>query len=125
MVREFFDFLEENPDLPQFMMQQLTGAQPMSRTALETMQANIGMLAALIAEGQADGSVREGDPRLMALSVGSQPIWLSMARRGLREGIDIDQADPETRARLVTSVVQFVRAGLAAHSEREEWDANS
>ncbi len=120
VVRAFFDYLYENPDLPRLMMQQLTGSRPIPEVTLRTMQANIGIIASLIRQGQAEGSIRDGDPRFMALSIGSQPIWLTVAQRGLREGVGIDQEDPETRARLVESIVRFVRAGLAAHPERTE-----
>jgi AcrR family transcriptional regulator len=120
LVRTFFDFLQENPDLPPLMAQQLTSPEPIPAAALRTISGNIGMLASLIAEGQASGSIRSGDSRLMALSIAAQPIWLTLARRALREGIEIDQDDPGTRARLVQSVVDFVRAGLAAYPENRE-----
>lgn len=120
VVRAFFDFLHENPDLPQLIAQQLVSSRPITEAALRTMQSNVGTLASLIAEGQADGSIRPGDARLMALSIGAQPIWLTLARRVLQEGVAIDQADPGTRARLVESVVRFVRAGLEAHLESGE-----
>ncbi len=81
------------------------------------MEANVRLIASLIAEGQADGSIRPGDPQLMALSIGAQPIWLTLARGVLQAGVVIDQDDPETRAQLVDSVVRFVRAGLVVHPE--------
>ncbi|UCC71452.1 MAG: TetR/AcrR family transcriptional regulator [Gemmatimonadota bacterium] len=117
LVRVFFDFLYENPDLPTLMLQQLTSSRPMPEVALRTMQANVRVIAALITEGQQDGSVRPGDAQLMALSIGSQPIWLTLARPALQASVAIDQDDPETRAQLVESVVRFVRAGLATHPE--------
>jgi AcrR family transcriptional regulator len=117
VVRAFFDFLYENPDLPRLMLQQLVGARPIPEQALRTIQGNVRLIASLIAEGQEDGSIRAGDPQLMALSIGSQPIWLTLARRVLQAGVAIDQDDPETRAQLVESVVRFVRAGLAAIPE--------
>ncbi|KPK58834.1 MAG: hypothetical protein AMS21_10375 [Gemmatimonas sp. SG8_38_2] len=120
VVRAFFDFLHENPDLPPLMMQLLSSARPIPPVAVQTMRANIGLLASLIADGQSDGSIRAGDPRLMALSIGAQPIWLSLARRAIQEGAEIDQDDPETRARVVDSVLDFVRAGLEAHLETDE-----
>jgi len=120
VVRAFFDFLHENPDLPSLMLQLLTSARPIPPVALQTMQANIKLLASLIAEGQSDGSIRAGDPRLMALSIGAQPIWLTLARRAIQEGAEIDQDDPQTRVRVVDSVVDFVRAGLEEHLETAE-----
>ncbi len=117
VVRAFFGYLEENPALPQLMMQQLASSRPMPEAALRTFRGNLEILSSLIREGQEDGSIRSGNPRLMALSIGAQPIWLTMARRALQEGAAIDQADPEARSRLVESVVSFVRAGLAGDEE--------
>ena len=120
VVRAFFDFLHENPDLPPLMLQLLTSSRPIPPVALQTIQANLGLLASLIAEGQADGSIRSGDPRLMALSIGAQPIWLNLARRAIQEGAEIEQDDPNTRTRVVDSVVDFVHAGLQEHLETAE-----
>jgi len=119
VVRAFFEFLYESPDLPRLMLQQLTGSRPMPGAAAEVMRGNIRLVASLIDEGQKDGSIRAGDPQLMALSIGSQPIWLAVARRALQAGVAIDQDDPRTRAELVESVVDFVRTGLSAHPESE------
>jgi AcrR family transcriptional regulator len=120
MVRALFDYLYENPDGPQLMMQQLVSTRPLPEPVLQTMQANVNELAVVIAEGQADGSIRAGDPQLMALSIGAQPIWLALARRALQAGIAVDQDRPETREQLVESVVRFVRAGLAVYPETRE-----
>ncbi len=119
-VRAFFAFLYENPDLPQLMMQQLASSRPIPEAALQTMRGNIETFASLIHEGQAGGSIRPGDARLMALSIGAQPIWLTLARRALQEGVAIDQTDSATRAQIVESVARFVRAGLAAFPEKAE-----
>ncbi len=119
VVRAFFAFLAENPDLPRFIMQQLMSFRPIPEAALQTLQANIGLLAGLISEGQMDGSIREGDARLMALSIVAQPIYLTVAQPILREALTVDQAEPEARSRLVESVVGFVRAALSADSERD------
>lgn len=119
-VRALFDYLYENPDLPSLMMQLLVSARPIPEAALQAIQANIGQLARLIAEGQSQGSIRPGDPQLMALSIGAQPIWLALARRALQAGIAVDQDQPETREQLVESVVRFVRAGLAVYPEKRE-----
>lgn len=117
MVRAFFQHLYENPDLPQLMVHVMLSTSPVPEAGRQTMGANVRTMARLIQEGQRDGSIRAGDPRLMALSIASQPLWLALARRVLREGIAIDQEDPETRTRLVQSVVDFIRAGLAARPE--------
>ena len=120
IVRALFDYLYENPDLPSLMMQLLVSGRAIPEAALQAMQANIGQLAGVIAEGQAEGSIRAGDPQLMALSIGAQPIWLALARRALQAGIAIDQDQLDTREQLVESVARFVRAGLAVYPETRE-----
>jgi AcrR family transcriptional regulator len=120
LVRTFFAFLQENPDLPLFMAQQLTSPYPIPAAALCTISGNIAMIASLISDGQAAGSIRAGDARLMALSIAAPPIWLTLAHRALREGIGVDQDDAGMRARLVDSVVDVVRAGLAVQPETSE-----
>ncbi len=112
-VRGLFAFLTEHPELPKLLAHHLAGSRPMPEAGRRTMRSNIGLLSILIAEGQRDGSIRSGDPLLMALSVGSQPIFLTLMRDALREGTSLDQADPDKLAQLVDSVVGFVRAGLA------------
>jgi AcrR family transcriptional regulator len=111
-VRAFFEYLHEHPELPRLLVHHLAGARPMPEPGRRTMRGNVGLLSQLIAAGQRDGSVRGGDPFLMALSVGAQPMFLSLTRQALMEGASLDQDDPGTREQLVESVVLFVRRGL-------------
>jgi AcrR family transcriptional regulator len=112
LVRAVFQHLQDHPDLPRFMLQQLTGTRPPPQAVRQTLAANHGLIARLITEGQADSSIREGDPRLMALSIVAQPIWMNIVRQLLRQTVGIDQDDPQIRAELVDTAVRFVRAGL-------------
>jgi len=116
VVRAMFQYLQGNPAVPRLLTQQLASIRPLPRPALDTLRANIGLMASLIAEGQQDGSIRPGDPTLMALSIGSQPIFLNLVRQALREGVEIDQDDPTTGREVVESVAHFVRAGLTNQS---------
>ncbi len=118
-VRAFFDHLAENPNLPRLMIQQLVTAEALPAPIKDAMQANIGAFASCIEAGQRDGSIRSGNPLYMALSIGSQPIFLAIARRAFRQSVGMDQDDPEVRRALVDSVIHFVRAGLAAGSGPE------
>lgn len=120
VVRGFFSYLHENPDAIPLMLGVMLSSRPLPDVVRRTIEANVETVSLLIAEGQRNGSVRSGDPRMLALSVAAQPLWLALARRALYEGVAIDQTDPETRAQLVESVLRFVRAGLAAHPESSE-----
>lgn len=118
LVRAFFTYLQEHPELPALMVQHLASSGPFPDTARRMLEANLRMMSQIIAAGQHEGSIRQGDPRLMALSIVAQPIWLTLVRRLLREAIGFDQQDPRMRTALVDSVLDFVRAALAPHPEQ-------
>jgi AcrR family transcriptional regulator len=118
-VRALFQYLHSDPTLPRLIIQHLASDLPLLPAVRSTMLDNIGHLAQLIAEGQGNGSVRDGDPRLMALSIGSQPLFLSLMRHALREGAAIDQDDPDTLRDIEDSMAQFVVAGLALNPAKE------
>lgn len=120
MVRALFDYLSENPDLPRLMMQAMVSSRPIPKPALETIQANINTLTAVITEGQSDGTIRSGDPQLLALRVVAQPLWLSFFRRALTAAAGIDPVESETRKQLIEGAVEFVRAGLEVREEVDQ-----
>lgn len=113
LLRGFFEYLGAHPQLPRILTHHLAAGLPVVTTARDTMQRNLRLLSGLIAEGQREGTIREGTPALMALSILAQPIFLSLARRLLQEGVGIDQDDPRVSTDLRESVVRFVRAALA------------
>ncbi len=116
-LRAAFDHMTKHPDLPRLLLQQLATGQQLPLAVESTMRANIGVLAGLIRDGQLEGSITTGDPRLLAFSVGGQPILLALLRDALSQAVALDQSDPGTRRSLVDSVVRFTQAGLANHGE--------
>ncbi|HEX9691339.1 MAG TPA: TetR/AcrR family transcriptional regulator [Gemmatimonadales bacterium] len=112
ILRTFFDYLSEQPALPALLLQVLVTPRHMPAAAREGFAANHAAIADLIAAGQRAGSIRAGDPRLMALSVATQPVMLTLVRRVLSQAIGVDQDDASVRAQVVDSVATFVRAGL-------------
>ncbi len=116
-LRAAFDHMAEHPDLPRLLLQQLATGQQLPLAVESTMRANIGVLAGLIRDGQLEGSITTGDPRLLAFSVGGQPVLLALLRDALSQAVALDQSDSGTRRSLVDSVVRFTQAGLANHGE--------
>ncbi len=116
-VRAHFAYLQRHPELPRLIVRHLAGSRPLPEPARRAMQGNIGLVAGLVAQGQREGLVRAGDPRLMALSVAGQPIFLALMAPALREGAGIDPTAPATHHDLVESAIGFIRAGLAAMKE--------
>jgi hypothetical protein len=74
-------------------------------------------LTALVREGQADGSIRPGDPALLAIGVISHPLHLILVGRALKTVVGLDLDDPGERARVLDHVGAFARAALAARAE--------
>ena len=118
LLRVFFEYLIDHPEIPRLMLQTMVSEMDPPPPVKEAMQGNIGLLAGLIARGQADGSIRAGDPMLMAIATGSQPIFMALVRTLLTNVMKLDQMDPETRERLITNSTEFVRRGLAAEEQR-------
>ena len=78
------------------------------------MRGVLGALRGLIEEGQRAGRIRPGDPILMGLSIVSQPVHMTLARRIAKLIGGLDQDRPEVRERLLSHASVFVQRALAA-----------
>jgi AcrR family transcriptional regulator len=116
VVRAVVEYLRANPDIPRLMLQELVLGQGPPRAAGPTIARVHGALAALVREGQADGSIRAGDPALLALGVLSHPLHLVLIGRALKTVLGLDLDDPGERARVLDHVAAFARAALAARA---------
>jgi AcrR family transcriptional regulator len=116
VVRTYFEHLRSHPDLPFLMMQELAAGRSPPEPAARAMGRISAALTDLVSEGQASGEVREGDAMLLALSVVSQPLHMTVARRVLLVVAGIDTEDGPQYERLIAHASAFVRAGLAGFS---------
>jgi len=82
-VRGMFQHQRESGDLPRFMAQEIVLGDHPSPEVLETVGTVVGSLSKIMKEGQEEGTVVQGDPVLMALTLLSQPIYLSLMPRFL------------------------------------------
>ena len=114
VVREFFEHIRSNPDMPSIMVREMASGREIAGPVRQMMGRALPALAGVIAEGQQDGSVRAGDPVLLALSTVAQPVYLNIARRAIAAVTGLDPSDPATSARIAEHVVQTVRAALKA-----------
>ena len=99
---------------PEMMLRELATDRPLPPPLLKLMQRNIAAMTGLIREGQSDGSIRDGDATLLALSVMAQPFLLRMASRIPRDVAGVDRTDPDTQRRLVKHVVTTITRSLAS-----------
>jgi len=120
VVRGMFRHLLENPDMPRFMVQELVIGDRPSPEIVGVIRTVLGALAAILEEGQADGSIRPGDPVLQALTVMSQPIYLSVVPAFLRRE-ELRGADlPKPRRSAESHAVAVLRRALLAREEEDE-----
>jgi len=118
VVRVFFEYLRDNPDLPYLMLQELAVGRLPPAAAIGPILRVHAALTDLVRAGQADGSIRPGPAKLMSLGILSQALHFNLMRVPLREIMGLDTSDPEVWATLVEQAVAFVRGGLASGSGR-------
>ena len=83
IVRAIFEILRDNPDLPFLLLQQVALTRDLPGPALQTFPRVFATLVRVIGEGQADGTVRGGNPLLLAISAVSQPAYFGVVSRFL------------------------------------------
>jgi hypothetical protein len=95
------------------LLRELANDGPLPPPMLKLMQRNVSVIRGLVEAGQHDGSIRDGDPTLLALSAISQPFYFKIASRGLEQALGVKRDDPAQWLRVVDHVVQSVRRTLA------------
>ena len=103
VVRFLFDYISRNPDMPSFMVREMSAPEPHGALLL-ALKRVMPAMAAVIREGQKQGDIRPGDPMLMVLSTIAQPVYLYLTRKATKVALHDD--------RIVEHAVAFVRAGL-------------
>lgn len=116
-VRGMFQHLRENPDMPRFMVQEIVLGENPAAPLMETVRLVAPVLTGIIQEGQAVGTIRRGDPVLMALSTISQPIYLSIMPPVLSRAQGAGGGIPQPRALPEDHAVEFVMRGLEVREE--------
>jgi AcrR family transcriptional regulator len=119
-IRGMFQHLADNPDMPRFMVQEIVLGDHPSSTVLETVSAVAPVLVGIIQEGQQVGTIRAGDPVLMALSTLSQPIYLSIMRPILARREVVASGVPQPEASSEDHAVEFVLRSLEVREEDAE-----
>lgn len=119
VVRVYFEHLRANPELPYLMLQELVVGRVPPAAAIGPMMRLTGVIAALVRAGQADGTIRPGDPAVLGIGIISQAIHFGLMREPLRKLMGVDLDDGATWESVVENAVAFARGGLAARGGGE------
>ena len=117
VVRRFFEHFLEFPEMPPLILQRIATGSPPPSPVLNTMRRSLGGLARLIEEGQKAGGIRDGDPVLLALSLVSQPVYMTLVTPVLQVAAGRSFEAPAEREALVEHAAGFARAALARRDE--------
>jgi AcrR family transcriptional regulator len=112
VVRAIFDHVRARPEMPGIMVREMAGGREVNQRIITTFGRMFPTLTGVIGEGQRDGTIREGDPVLLALSIVAQPIYLLLARRIIARVAGLEMEDEATAARMTDHSVTIVRAAL-------------
>jgi AcrR family transcriptional regulator len=116
LVRAYFEQISAEEDTGRVMLQAMViGKQP-PPAAMAGVRSIHGALIALVTEGQREGVIRDGDPRLLGLSIVSVPLHLALVRRVLKANAGIDIEDPQQREAALQHAIRFVREALSNHT---------
>lgn len=112
MVRAIFAHIREHPEMPALMVRELASGQAPHHQILATFREALPLLVGMIRDGQRDGSIRDADPVLLALSTLAQPIYLNLARPVISRVAGVDPQHGDDSDRIVEHVAATVRAQL-------------
>jgi TetR/AcrR family transcriptional regulator len=116
VVRTYFGYLAENPDMPKLMLQELALGGLPSMALGRPMSRAHGALTKLVREGQERGEIPAGDAPVMAVFMMSVPVHLAVVQGPLRTFAGVDVGGAAGRQRALELAAAFVRRGLSAES---------
>ena len=117
VVEAYFGHLAEHPDLPHLLLQEVAAGREPPPVVVEIIGEVKTTIAGLHQQAVATGAARDGHPALMALSVASQPLYLTVIAPMMRVVTGIDLTDTADRQMVIDHVSEFVRRGLELRPE--------
>jgi AcrR family transcriptional regulator len=113
VIRSVLEHRHRNPDWPSLMLHELALDRTLPAPVRRTMQEVFQIVSGLVRRGQEEGSIVDGDPMLLALSIISQPLYFALVQRRLHDAFGLDVESRATRQRIADHIVRVVRRSLA------------
>ena len=110
IVGAIFEHIRLNPDMPAIMTRELASGREIAAPIRQVFGDALPILVGVIAEGQRDGTIRPGDPILLAFSTIAQPVYFNLARPIITAVANVDPLEE----RVLEHVLSVVRAALEA-----------
>lgn len=117
IVEAFFDYLGAHPELPRLLLQEVSAGKTPPPAVMAIIRRNVGHVTGILSDGWQDGSIRRGHPMLSALSIVSQPIYMTLMGPLLLELGGLDLREPGTREEAIEHVRDVISRGLGGLGE--------
>lgn len=114
------EHVQAHPWAPPVMLRELAGSGPLPEPLVQAWKRNVSTLVGLVTAGQQDGSIRAGDPLLLALSAVGQVFFFRVGGRIAQEVAQVDLNSPAVRTRLAEHIAETVRRSLANYPTKAE-----
>jgi AcrR family transcriptional regulator len=112
-VRSFMDQIWRHPEMPRLILRELASDRPLPAPVSRIIRRNMESFGRIVQDGQADGTIRPGEPHLMAMSIAGQPLFLALAGRAIRAAIGTDPGDPAIRSLIAEHVIANLKGAFA------------
>jgi AcrR family transcriptional regulator len=113
-VRGGFAFLKANPDLPRIVLHILASDGEIPAHGKKMIALNIQRVVEIIKRGQREGSIKDGNPRNLAIAIVWQPMLFGIYRNALKQTIKFDPFSSRNFEEVVDDVVSLIQTGLVA-----------
>lgn len=109
-----FTFLADHPHFRRLAGQVMLSEARIPDRVGAYLRRMVGTLMRLVVEGQKDGSIRPGDPRVLTVALMAPSIVVNMLRVPMKVGPGLDLDDPVTRESVRQELLTYLRAALSA-----------
>ena len=113
VIRGFFDHVRRQPEMIPLMVREMAGDGELAPPVRNLLRTVVPLIVAMIADGQKGGTIRAGQPHMLAVSTMAQPVYVNLARKGIMFATGKDPLKDDFDA-TVSHCVTMVRAMLEA-----------
>lgn len=114
-----FGHIGKHPEIPRLMLQEVAAGKTPPAEVVAMVRRQAGYIGRILSDGWASGEIRQAHPVLSAVSVVSQPIFITIVAPMLREVAGIDLSNRDTRLAVAEHVKTFVHSGLQRPQEAQ------
>ena len=116
-VRVFMEHIWQHPEMPRLIVREMASDRPLPEPVGRVIRRNLESFTRILGQGQADGTIRQGPPHLMAMSIAGLPLFHALAAKAIRQVVGADPADPAVRAMIADHIITNMQRALGSGAQ--------